>query len=519
VISPVLRPRLWAALLGAVASAVLTAPAYAEPPLPGTVPDSGSRPVAVGGVQLPGGAAPTGPTSGPGLPGPTSLPTTNLVTGPLATQINTAETQLGLVSDQLLGLEQERGQAQAQFATAKQNLELAQQARTTAQQNADRAAADTLKAAAALPAGEFGEFGRDLHELSRLQRIARGAEVPEATSANSAELNRTRTAEQVALQAFTAAETRVSNAQEQYAALEKNRREQEGKLLKLRQDNSAQLAQIERQQDAAEERLGAEYVNGGTAAGMTAHPRALAAVRYAMAQRGDPYVWAAEGPDAFDCSGLVFAAYRSKGADYFGLPRVSRDQYRHTSSRTVPRNALLPGDLVFFASGSSWQSIHHMGMYIGDGKMVHAPTTGDVVRVAPVRWSRLFAATRVIGAVPETAKPDPTPAPKPDPKPTPKPTPKPSTSPKPVPTKPSPTNPTPKPSPSTEPPSPTPKPTPSTEPTPKPTTPEPPTPTPTASESSEEPETSPSTSQSVTATPSVATSSEAATETTRTPAD
>ena len=136
-------------------------------------------------------------------------------------------------------------------------------------------------------------------------------------------------------------------------------------------------------------------------AGGEAHPRALAAVRYALAQLGDPYVWAAEGPNAFDCSGLMWAAYRTAGADYFGLPRVARDQYYATRHRTVAPSALLPGDLIFFASSSSWTSVHHVGMYIGEGKMVHAPTFGDVVRIAPVDTSRIYAATRIFGAVSE----------------------------------------------------------------------------------------------------------------------
>ena len=161
-----------------------------------------------------------------------------------------------------------------------------------------------------------------------------------------------------------------------------------------------QLIEIERQQEAAEQQIGAGYVSNQSISGMAAHPRALAAVRYALAQLGDPYKWSEEGPNQFDCSGLMWAAYRSPGADYFDLPRVSRDQYAATRGRTVPQSALLPGDLLFFASGSSWTTIHHVGMYIGNGKMVQAPTTGDVVKISVVRWSRLYAATRVIGAVP-----------------------------------------------------------------------------------------------------------------------
>ena len=130
---------------------------------------------------------------------------------------------------------------------------------------------------------------------------------------------------------------------------------------------------------------------------MVADPRALKAVQYALAQLGDQYVWAAEGPDQFDCSGLMWAAYRSAG---YQLARVARDQYYTTRSRSVDRYSLLPGDLVFFASGSSWTTIHHVGMYIGGGKMVHAPNSNEVVKVSTVWWSRFYAATRIFGAVP-----------------------------------------------------------------------------------------------------------------------
>jgi hypothetical protein len=132
-------------------------------------------------------------------------------------------------------------------------------------------------------------------------------------------------------------------------------------------------------------------LTGGAAA-----PAALRAVQFALAQVGKPYVWGAEGPDTFDCSGLVQAAYASAGV---GLPRVARPQYRATTP--VPVGAMIPGDLLFFGPDrTDVESIHHVGIYLGDGKMVHAPTPGDVVRVAPVWWEEFFGATRVLGAVP-----------------------------------------------------------------------------------------------------------------------
>ncbi|MET8256388.1 NlpC/P60 family protein [Micromonospora sp. NPDC005205] len=447
VISPVLRPKLWAALLGAIAAAVLATPAYAEPGVPTTVPDTGSRPAVTGSLQLPGSA----PVAG--VPAP---PVVNIGNGPLATAISAGEVQVGALGEDLLVRRQKRVDAQAQLDAAGKALATAQDALLRAQQSADTAAAEAVKAAAALPPGDFAQ---DIRGLSRLQAITRGEKVDGGTTGVAGELSRARAGEQAAYQKHSQAKDLLAAAEAEFTTGETALRTAEASLLKLRRDNAAALIEIERQQEAAEQQIGAGYVSNQSISGMAAHPRALAAVRYALAQLGDPYKWSEEGPNQFDCSGLMWAAYRSPGADYFDLPRVSRDQYAATRGRTVPQSALLPGDLLFFASGSSWTTIHHVGMYIGNGKMVQAPTTGDVVKISVVRWSRLYAATRVIGAVPAPVVTNPTP-----PVSTPKPTPSPTKTTKPTPT-PSPTKTT------------TPKPTESATPTPTPTLTTTPTPT------------------------------------------
>ncbi|MET7731027.1 NlpC/P60 family protein [Streptomyces sp. NPDC005402] len=113
--------------------------------------------------------------------------------------------------------------------------------------------------------------------------------------------------------------------------------------------------------------------------------RAAAAVSYAYAKLGSPYVWGATGPDAFDCSGLIQAAYRSAG---ISLPRTTYAQI--DAGRRVSRSELLPGDLVFFYSG-----ISHVGLYIGNGQMIHAPNPSAPVRVAPIDQMPFAGATRV----------------------------------------------------------------------------------------------------------------------------
>jgi cell wall-associated NlpC family hydrolase len=93
-----------------------------------------------------------------------------------------------------------------------------------------------------------------------------------------------------------------------------------------------------------------------------------------MAQLGKPYVFAAAGPSSFDCSGLTMYAWAAAGVS---IPHQSSAQFN--LGTPVPANQLAPGDLVFFYS-----DIHHVGLYIGNGNMVHAPTTGDVVKVTSV---------------------------------------------------------------------------------------------------------------------------------------
>lgn len=101
------------------------------------------------------------------------------------------------------------------------------------------------------------------------------------------------------------------------------------------------------------------------------------AIQFARAQLGEPYVWAAAGPDSWDCSGLTMMAWRAGG---ISLPHYSAAQYQQTKHITVAQ--LRPGDLVFW--GTSPNTIHHVALYIGSGQIIHAPRTGDVVKVSPL---------------------------------------------------------------------------------------------------------------------------------------
>ncbi len=144
----------------------------------------------------------------------------------------------------------------------------------------------------------------------------------------------------------------------------------------------AELAQKRRQIDAEIDRLQRlrlrAYGNGGGGplrpapcpAGYPGGPAGVA-VKFACAQIGKPYVWGAEGPHAYDCSGLMLAAWARAGV---ALPHNAARQRQVTAS--VSRSALRPGDLVFY-----YRDLHHVGMYVGDGWVVHASRAGQPVKM------------------------------------------------------------------------------------------------------------------------------------------
>jgi cell wall-associated NlpC family hydrolase len=115
---------------------------------------------------------------------------------------------------------------------------------------------------------------------------------------------------------------------------------------------------------AESKRLAALYAGGST--------KGAIALRYALDQLGDIYVWAGAGPTKWDCSGLTMRAFQRAGVS---MPHFAAAQFNY--GKNIPRSALAPGDLVFFG-----RPISHVGIYMGKGKMVHAPRPGKRVEIA-----------------------------------------------------------------------------------------------------------------------------------------
>ncbi|GAB2578250.1 C40 family peptidase [Streptomyces capparidis] len=184
------------------------------------------------------------------------------------------------------------------------------------------------------------------------------------------ELERLEEARRERSRAGTEVRERLREAERLLAGL----RERERARLERLEDEAARRAQAAWL--ARREEPGAEGPGGAVAADGGASPAGAspvgAAVRYARAQLGKPYRWGAEGPAAFDCSGLTLRAWQAAG---LRIPRTSQGQW--AGLPRVPQDAMRPGDLIVYFDDAS-----HVGLYIGGGAMIHAPRPGRRVAVA-----------------------------------------------------------------------------------------------------------------------------------------
>ncbi|MFD8230645.1 NlpC/P60 family protein [Streptomyces sp. NPDC059696] len=161
------------------------------------------------------------------------------------------------------------------------------------------------------------------------------------------------------------------------AAIEKEKRAEAAR--KADELARQQAARQQAQEEASRQQDGGTASSGSTGSGSTSSTppadssyatKADKALAFARAQIGKPYVWGAVGPGSYDCSGLTQAAWKAAGVT---LPRTTYDQVN--AGTTVPLSQAQPGDLVFF-----YDDVTHVGIYIGNGMMIHAPKPGTYVR-------------------------------------------------------------------------------------------------------------------------------------------
>ncbi|MFB9182485.1 C40 family peptidase [Dactylosporangium sucinum] len=381
------RGRLIAAtVVCTVLCSLVPRPAYADPGM--GIPDGGSRPIASGSLVMPGAGTGTAP--------PVSV-STSALRGPFAARLATEEAVVTQLGQRKLQATLDVEAAQASLTDAEDKLLRAEERVVELRSKADSAAADAYKHAAGL--GPLDQYAHDLHQFGML---APGLGAQPGGQEAAYDLLRAEQEESAARQELAVARTALQTAQGIYAPIETEFNIKNAAYLQLKAENDQQVLLLEAEEDKREQDLYGNVPDSPNIDGMVANPKALQALNYALGKIGSWYVWGDEGPNTFDCSGLAYWAYGQLGVK---VPRVANDMYHGTPNIRPTKNKLgdqlLPGDLVFFASDpSDWRSIYHMGIYVGNGRMVHAPTTGEKVKIGPVKWSKLFGASRIFPAVP-----------------------------------------------------------------------------------------------------------------------
>ncbi|WP_406515192.1 NlpC/P60 family protein [Streptomyces sp. NBC_00873] len=189
---------------------------------------------------------------------------------------------------------------------------------------------------------------------------------------------------------LASASRKVLEKQQVLAARQKKQRDTvqsrlrkvEALLAKLSAEQVAKVSRLEQQ--ATDKAQGTLVTSGALSSARPPSQEGDEAVKYAVRQLGKPYVWGAEGPGSFDCSGLTSQAWANAG---HAIPRTSQEQWKEL--RKVPLNALRPGDLVIYFPKAT-----HVALYVGNGLVVQAPRPGSQVKVSPLASNPLLGAVR-----------------------------------------------------------------------------------------------------------------------------
>lgn len=222
------------------------------------------------------------------------------------------------------------------------------------------------------------------------QALDSGHQVQRASADLLAKAARLRTAEKHAGTLDTASRAALQKKQalaarqkKQYQTAVARLREAEALLAGLSPSEASDVrTQDDADTTAAQDALDASGALSGPPA--TATSQGTRAVAYALAQVGKPYLWGAEGPHSFDCSGLTWRAWAHAGRR---IPRTSQEQWRRLHK--VSLRALRPGDLIVYFPGAT-----HVALYIGGGRVVQAPRPGANVRVSPMASNPILGAVR-----------------------------------------------------------------------------------------------------------------------------
>ncbi|HWB36530.1 MAG TPA: NlpC/P60 family protein, partial [Rugosimonospora sp.] len=303
-----MRPAVTAALVASAFCLVAPHPAYADPtPPPGTtVPDPGTAPYTTDQT-------------------PAQVPT---VAGPLAAQIITESSAVELLGEQVTAMNADVAAANQALAGAYATWQAAHQAMVQAQQDAADAASRAYQ-----DADSMGPLDGLSDALSGLGALAPGLNTvvpvtppdPKVLAAAAAEAQQR---EQDTFAAYRSAQATAQALANQQSTLKAGYDQRRAALTDLISRNQAAADAVQAVQDARDAALAGRYAAGSNVHGEVANPKALAALAWAVRQIGKPYEWGAEGPNSFDCSGLVQYIYKQLGKS---LPRTTDAQFAATT--------------------------------------------------------------------------------------------------------------------------------------------------------------------------------------------
>ncbi|MFD8884060.1 NlpC/P60 family protein [Streptomyces erythrochromogenes] len=306
---------------------------------------------------------------------------------------------VGVLLTRLQGLYQKAEEASEAYKTTEDALEAGRREERSraAELGRARTALDSERALAGRLAREQYQGGQGLSPYARMllagnpqaaleQRRLAAREGARRAAALSRLARGEKKADALAVRARKALDTRQTLAARQKVHKEEvasQLKQVERLLASLTPEQLTRLGAREAEQTAAAQR---ELVTSGALPTRTGTPTAAggAALTYAAAQIGKPYVWGAEGPGSFDCSGLTSQAWAHAGRS---IPRTSQEQWAQLPR--VPLDQLRPGDLVVYFPKAT-----HVGLYVGDGKVIQAPRPGAVVKVSPIAANPLLGAVR-----------------------------------------------------------------------------------------------------------------------------
>ncbi|MEV0012891.1 NlpC/P60 family protein [Streptomyces sp. NPDC047973] len=341
----------------ALAAVVAASPAVADPPAP--VP------------------------SPPDAPAPAAGPAPQGVAG-LLKQLQTLYQEAEEAGELYKGTEEELKERTAEAGRLRTELARARAALDTGRRDAGRLARDQYQGNT-----DFSVYLRLLLADDPARALEQSHVIERAQAGRSAVVDRLTGAERHAED--LAAKSRT--AQNQQRLLTERRKAQRNTVESRLKGIEAMLASLSPEQIAAVSALERKNVSEAqdalTASGALSSVRLPSeagseAVRFAIEQIGKPYVWGAEGPDSFDCSGLTSRAWSDAGHT---IPRTSQEQWRELPR--VPIGSLRPGDLVVYFPEAT-----HVALYIGDGLVIQAPRPGATVKVSPLASNPLLGAVR-----------------------------------------------------------------------------------------------------------------------------